>query len=265
MTTPVPRGERGLARLREQLDERDRAVLQDLAERRLMSGSQLQRLHVGEGPAAVRAAGRLLLRLLAAQLVTRLPRRVGGVRAGSSGYVYALTPTGRRILNFETGKVTRRTDLSDGFVDHTLALSELYTQLRLGHRSGQFELLSIDSEPRCWRRIDSLLDAAWLKPDLFVVTARNDDEWHSFVEWDNATEHRAALLRKLRAYEAAYRAGQEQRSRGLFPRAVWLVPTQQRANNLRRLIRSSGLTAELHAIGLQADALALLTGATRAD
>jgi hypothetical protein len=62
--TAVPRlTAAGVERLREQLSPRDWAVLRDVDPCRVMSGRQLQLLHVGDGETAARAARRLLARL----------------------------------------------------------------------------------------------------------------------------------------------------------------------------------------------------------
>jgi len=67
----------GLERLRRELSPRDWAVLQDVDRCRLMTGRQLQALHVGQGETAARAARRLLARLSRHGLLARLERQVG--------------------------------------------------------------------------------------------------------------------------------------------------------------------------------------------
>jgi hypothetical protein len=103
-----------------------------------------------------------------------------------------------------------------------------------------------------------LQDGDWLKPDTHVVIELGEDVLHCFVELDQGTEHAPALIAKLRQYERAYRG--EVGAEDVFPRVVWLVPNELRAVQLRRLLGSSRLTADLHAVALQSDALAALTG-----
>jgi hypothetical protein len=258
--TAVPRlTAAGLARLRAELSARDWAVLHDVARCRLMTGRQLQLLHVGDGETAARGARRLLVRLTRHGLLARLDRRIGGLRAGSAGFVYGLGPTGVRLLHPGTPR-RRLHEVRDGFLAHTLGLAELYLQLRQAEQRGQLELLRLETEPRAWRR---MADGDWLKPDLHVVLGVGDETLHAFVEFDQATEHTPTLLGKLQQYERAYRGevGDEQ----VFPRVVWLVPDGQRAAQLRRLLRSPRLTADLHAVGLQTEALAALTGGEIAE
>jgi hypothetical protein len=253
--TAVPRlTAAGLERLREELSPRDWAVLHDVDRCRLMAGRQLQLLHVGEGETAARAARRLLARLTRLGLLARLDRRIGGLRAGSAGFVYGLGPAGFRLLH--PGAPRRRLhEVRDGFLHHTLALAELYLQLRQAEQQGRLELLVLETEPRSWRR---LADGDWLKPDLHVVVGLGEDALHSFVELDQGTEHTPALLRKLRDYERAYRG--EISGDTVFPRVVWLVPDEGRAAQLRRLLRTPRVNADLHAVALQSEALAALTG-----
>ena len=86
---------RGLAQLRERLSGRDVAIIQQVAELRLMSARQLQALHFPTAEhhndlAATRARQRVLARLIRERLLIRLTRRIGGVRARSAGFVLAL-------------------------------------------------------------------------------------------------------------------------------------------------------------------------------
>jgi hypothetical protein len=249
----------GLARLAQELSARDWAVLYDVDRCRLMTGRQLQLLHVGEDETAARAARRLLARLTGHGLLARLERRIGGLRAGSAGYVYGLGPAGARLLH--PGMPRRRLhEVRDGFLQHTLGLAELYLQLRQAEQRGRLNLLTLETEPRCWRRMH---DGDWLKPDLHVVIELGEVVLHSFVELDLGTEHSPTLLAKLRDYERAYRG--EVGDENVFPRVVWLMPTEQRAAQLRRLLRAPRLTADLHAVTLQSAALSALTGGDFSD
>ena len=224
-----------------------------------MTGRQLQLLHLGDGESNARAARRLLSRLSTQRILARLDRQIGGVRAGSSGYVYGLGAAGHRLLRPDLpGR--RLHEVRDGFLAHTLAVAGVYVSLRQAEQRGALELLDIETEPRCWRRLDGGTGAEWLKPDLRLVLGVGDEALHSFVELDQGSEHSPALLRKLRQYEAAYRGGMIEAAAGVFPRVVWLVPSERRAARLRGLIRSRGLTPDLHAVALQPDAVAALSG-----
>lgn len=260
--TSAPRlGRRGLVALQQGLIQRDVAVVNDVKRFRLMSGQQLTALHFPTTESGSRSARRVLNRLAQLSLLIRLKRRVGGVRAGSDGFVYAIGPVGDRLLG---GAQPRRRvrEVSDGFLLHTLAVADVYVALTLAESDRLLRLLSVETEPSSWRRVSSVYGSEWLKPDLTTVVLRDEQEIHSFVELDLGTEHRAALTRKLAAYEQALRSGEEERQRGLFPQVVWLVPDVQRAKIIRRWASEVGCTPGLHRTELQSHAtMALSAGA----
>jgi hypothetical protein len=258
---------KALAGLQAHLAQQDWNVLRDVTRFRLLSGRQLQLLHFGTDSAAGRAARRCLKRLHDLRLLSRLDRRVGGIRAGSDGYVYAIGPIGDRLLSrdAEPGKPMKRRrrarEVSDGFLDHTLAVADVYVQLVRAARDGHdLTLDRLETEPACWRRLDDSTDS-WLKPDLLTVVTTPANQFHSFVEVDCGSEHRPALLRKLRTYELAYRLGVVAVDAAVFPRVVWLVPDDERAHMLSGLITgTTNLTPELFAVARQEQAVTALTG-----
>jgi hypothetical protein len=83
-----------------QLTPREKAVVALVARARLCSGAQLERLfwHDGAPASGARQARRTLSRLTAWRLLDRLPRMIGGRRAGSRGFIYTLGPSGVRLL-----------------------------------------------------------------------------------------------------------------------------------------------------------------------
>jgi len=117
-----------------QLSDRDRQVLELVARFRTMSGSQLRDLYWPEGAPQTRArlARRGLARLASQDLLTPLARRVGGVRAGSAGYCFALGPAGQRLLG--DGRPRRPVTPGARHLAHTLAVAQLYVDLVLAHR-----------------------------------------------------------------------------------------------------------------------------------
>lgn len=231
----TPRGPVRLDRVRRQLSERDVAVLEDLTQVRLLSGGQVQRLHVWNGSDLTRArrARGVLQRLHDLGLVHRLGRQVGGVRAGSSGFVYVLAPRGRRLLEVhglaDGPRLRKAWETSDRFVDHLLAVSEVYVGLREAEREGRGELLTFDAEPACWRWwADANGAPQILKPDAFVVAGNEQFEFETFVEVDCGTETRPVIRRKGEAYVDYWAAGIEQQ-RGVFPKVLWQAPDAARA------------------------------------
>lgn len=242
------------------LSDRDRAILVTLASLRLMTGRQLQRVFfAGDITSSTnpRVARRALQRLTDAGCVQRLDRRVGGLRAGSSSYVYALTQKGGRGIAEEIGRGRKR-EPGLTFVAHTLAISEACVRLHEAQRAGQLASLRLQTEPQAWRRLQGP-EGGQLKPDLFVVAAVGEVEHLAFVEIDNGTEHGPALLRKAEIYERHYRSGQEQASLGAYPYVLWLANRPARVERIARVLASSRrLTQALHKVGLQTDVVSVL-------
>lgn len=263
------KGRRQLASLTAGLSPRDRSVLTTTSTLRLANTLQLQRLHFASPGdhatplTAARCCRRVLERLVADQLLARLERRIGGVRAGSASFVYALGALGQRVQGGGSPGPRRRAWEPSGlFVAHTLAESELYVRLHEAARSGELVVLEVQTEPSCWRTTTGLGgQAVLLKPDLFVGLSRGDYDFRWFVEVDLGTEHAPAILRKCLAYEAYYRSGVEQHEHGVFPRLLWVVPDQGRAERLRQVIGSTGrLTPELFVVTTTDAAVRVLVG-----
>src|ERR1700737_5012917 len=93
-------GIRQLDRLSQLLSDRGRKILVDLGRVRVLSGNHLTRLHFSSLSIHTRdrLRRRVMQRLLDLGLVTTLDRQIGGVRAGSSGLIYALSAAGQRAL-----------------------------------------------------------------------------------------------------------------------------------------------------------------------
>ena len=231
----------GVSRLRERLSQRDLAILHQVSELRLMSARQIQLVHFsvaghGNQAAAARAAQRVLKRLADERLLVRLGRRIGGVRAGSAGYVLALGSIGHRVL-FASDRRQRAHEPGLRFFDHTLAVSQLVVELQLLAGDGRLDLLDCQAEPRSWREYASGLNGRRLvRPDLFASLGSGEYELRWFVELDRATESLPVIRRKCRLYADYYQSGVEQAQGGVFPRVCWVVPTEARAEALNRLI-----------------------------
>lgn len=235
-----------LLRLGTALPARERALVQTLARLRVMTHVQLAELltaNDSEASAASRArsARRILARLTTVGVLARLERRVGGVRAGSAGYVYYVGPAGQRLIAFWQGRgLIRgryRPEPGTRWVRHQLAISELYVQLRGADQVGELDLLAFDAEPDCWRRsVDAYGGGLLLKPDAFVRVGIGAYEDRCFVEVDLGSESRSVILDKLRRYVDYFQAGVEQAAHGVFPRVVWLTDSQARRAALASVV-----------------------------
>lgn len=170
-------------------------------------------------------------------LLARLERRIGGLRAGSAGFVYYLGPAGQRLIAYWQGQgLTRgrfRPEPGSRYVRHRLAVSQLYVDALTAADHGELDLLDFASEPGCWREYsDAFAGRHLLKPDAYVRIGLGAYEDRFFIEVDLGTESRSVILRKLRAYLAYYRSGSEQAEHGVFPRVLLLTSSQERRRAL---------------------------------
>jgi hypothetical protein len=266
----------GLLRLASDLGERERLVIELVAKLRLTSHAQLASLLAASSndtaspTSAARSTRRILARLTALGVLARLDRRVGGLRAGSAGYVYYLGPAGQRLLAYWDGRgLVRgrfRPEPGGRYVRHRLAVTELYVRLHAADREGELDLLTFEAEPDCWRRyLDGFGGSLVVKPDAFVRVAVGAYEDRCFVEVDLGTESRSVIAAKLRAYRDYFQAGAEQAEHGVFPRVVLLTNSEVRK---AALVDVAGrLPAEhwsLFTIGTLDQALRIMTGTVAA-
>lgn len=249
--------------LRARLAERDLAVVARVAELRLLSGRQIEAVHFpheahASAETAARHCRRVLARLVRDRVLVRLARQVGGVRAGSGSFLYALGPVGQRLLNEERPR-SRRYEPSAAFVEHQLAVSQLVVDLTLAARRGEIELLAVQGEPACWRAV-SAVGRVVLRPDLFLAVAAAELEYRWFVEVDRGTHHLPAVRRKARLYESYYRSGVEQASHGVFPRVLWITPDTTRTARLREALGGGEFSGGLLLVTTNDEAPAVLAG-----
>lgn len=218
----------------ERMGIRDLEIVETLLRVRVASAKQFERLHFYGGTplSNARASQLVLKRLTSWHVLNQLDRRIGGVRAGSAGYVYALGIAGQRLTNGGPAgghRHERPWTPSHVFMDHTLAVTELYVRLRVAARAGVMELDTFETEPGCWRRFSGPAgEVVTLKPDALVRLTTRDFTEHAFIEVDLGTESRTAIRVKLDRYRAYWASGQEQRFHAVFPRVLWLVPSPAR-------------------------------------
>lgn len=220
--------------VRHRLSDRQRSVLADVALLRTVSGRHLRQLHYADSASGARAARRDLGSLTELRVLQRLDRRIGGVRAGSDGFVYALDILGQRLTTTEPRRrwwpattPTVRT------LEHRLATSQIYVDLRAAEALGELELVDFEAEPSAWRSFTGIGGARLvLKPDAYAVVAVGDLEHHWFCETDRATESLPWIQTKARQYVRYWQSGREQALHGLFPRVLWIAPTEKRAGQL---------------------------------
>lgn len=251
------------------LTERDRSLVRSVSDLRFVSGDQLARLHFIEADqqAQARAARRALVRLVRLDVLARLPRRVGGVRAGSAGFVYHLGAVGYRLAvrcGWQPERRRRRSDIpGTAFLNHSLAVAELHTLLVEADRSRRIELLELSAEPSSWRSYGGVgaQRGQTLKPDSYARLGLGEYEDSYFFEVDRGTEGSTTIERKLREYVAYEASGIEQEARGVFPRVLWLTVDASRAAAIEAVVRRlPKASRELFAVALLGDAADVVSG-----
>lgn len=240
-----------LHRLRAELTERDWQVVNTVGRMRVASASQLKALHLAD--VAHRHAQRTLTSLVRRRVLARLPRMVGGVRGGSAGHIYTLDVAGQHLVGLAAGKRPERPrGVREAFLAHSLAVTDVYVRLVLAERVGALEVRRFSAEPQSWRICYGPGGVRTkLKPDAYVVLAVDGYEDHWFIEVDLGTERAPALGRKCALYRAYWQSGTEEADGGVFPRVLWLVRDERRAEVLREVVRRQpGDAAQLFDVAL---------------
>jgi hypothetical protein len=229
------------------LSERDWQILASVKAFKYLTTRQLSRQHFGLKAAVgtiPRHANRALARLRALGLLVNLQRRIGGVRAGSGGYIWQVTDLAYRLLAFHFGEPidTRKRTYEPGttFLDHTLAIAEVVITLQEATVGGEVRLKRIQLEPESWRSyLGSAAETAWLKPDLAAITTTAGYEDHWFFEVDRATEPPGRIVKKCLQYQDYRRTDREQNKYGLFPAVTWVVPNERRQGQLQHRLKEA--------------------------
>lgn len=267
-SVPRPRGvpiagARHVERISQGLSDRDRTIVGSVAAHRFLTTQQVERMHFADHTSALagaRAARRVLRRLADLGVLSHLERRVGGIRAGSAGYVWTLGPIGRRLHTARGSGRFRRYEPSLRLLAHYLAIADTHLALIGAARTGTFELLSVRLEPDSWRRFSGLAgDSRLLRPDLAAITSTGEYEDHWFLEVDLGTEHPPTVVDKCRLYLDYATTGTEQQALGVYPRVVWIVEDDTRAHALHSAFTRAGLDRALFRITTPDTLIAMLS------
>lgn len=223
-----------------QLSDRDWAVIRFVRQHRYATTAQIRRMfftaHTSQS-AATRACLRVIDRLLTQRIVTRLERRVGGVRHGSAAFVWGLDVIGERLIRADGDARHRVHEPSVAFLAHTLAITETRVRLHEAATSDAFSLKLVQVETEAWRTyVAPSGTTSILKPDLMVTLRSDAYDDHWYLEIDLGTESLPVVLRKCRTYEEYRRAGCAQAEHGVFPRVLWVLPTPARVTHLNAAI-----------------------------
>lgn len=233
-----------LTTLQGSMSDNEWAVLRDVAATRLATATQLQTLHAVRSDLDVRSFRRLLKRLHEQDVLFRLDRLVGGKKFGSAAYTYGVGVVGQRLLGLQP---RRPWTPRPSWLAHALKTSSVYVDLRIAEANKQLVLKTFESEPTCWRSYrgpgGGIID---IKPDAYVVVEVGDYVDRYFLEIDMATESPTTLKNKMDAYCAYWMSQTEQQRIGVFPLVLWLVPSEARAQVVRRVVARQGDAAQLH-------------------
>lgn len=233
-------GSNELQRIAEGLSDRDWLIIRFVRQHRYATTTQLRRAfftgHRTQS-AATRACVRVLDRLYTLRILTRLERRIGGVRHGSAAFIWCLDVVGDRLTRAKRAARKRTNEPSFPFLDHTLAVTETHVQLREAEAIGNFRLSRVEIETEAWRDFVTSNGARTvLKPDLMITLSSGEYDDHWYLEIDRGTESLPVLLRKCRAYEEYRRTGRAQAEHGVYPRVLWVLPDRGRVERLRGAI-----------------------------
>lgn len=221
--------------LMQSLSSRDWAIIESVARLRLVRGDQLERLHFTDLTGRSRKVMRwkVLKRLVDARVLATLDRRVGTAIRGSAKLCFALDTAGQRLMQLRanqegsTDKSRRPEEPGDRFVEHVLAVAELYVGLVELSRSTHTQLATFAAEPR-WP--DAL--GSRLAPDAYLKLRAGDVADHWWCEIDLGTESLPTLRQKLLAYMDFYQRGQRG-PEDVMPRVLLAVSTVRRRDKIQ--------------------------------
>ena len=224
-----------------------------VAAHRFATTTQLARLTALEyasSASALRQTQRHLASLAQQRLLTSLERRVGGWQGGSAVTIWAATTRGHRLVATGEGdEVPRRQrprEVSNTFLDHLLAITEVRTSIEEAVRQEADTEATVALEPDCWRTaLSPSGQPQVLRPDLAVTITSPAYEDRYLMEVDRATENPGRVIATCWRYQE-HQATSAQASDDVFPLVVWLVPTDRRRHRLERAIaHSTGLLRDL--------------------
>lgn len=251
--------------LLDRLSDRDWRIITDVWRCRVLSGDQITRLHFIDISQLTRERTRrvVLARLVEWGVLSPFSRRIGGVRGGSAGSVFALDVAGQRLVQARFPDVVEdaqrmRRPWTPGqlFVTHAVAVSEVYASLAEQSRSRDYAVAAFTTEPLSWWS-NGL--GGFLKPDAYLKLSARQVTGHWWLEVDRATESLPTLQRKLSTYLDFIARGQLGPN-NIIPRVMVSVPDEQRQLGVAAIIkRLPPPASELFAAATAVDTIVQLT------
>lgn len=215
----------------------ERRLVLALSIAKVASTTQLTDIASGEVSATTqRLTRRRLARLRQAGQVERLVDRSRDRRTGAQGYLHRLTAAGARIAGSAGGPGVRQRRSwrpSTAFLEHRLAITDVWVALAAAERRKLLRLQAFQSEPDSWPLTGSDSD---VRPDAAARLVAGGFEVSWFIEVDRGTQSPRVIARKCQAYRRWELVGDVQRRRGVFPGVVFVAPDQRRAAALWAVI-----------------------------
>ncbi len=256
-----------LLTLSDSLSAAERQLMEEVSRLYLLSHDQARRLLAQPADSSgQRMTRRTLKQLTDRGVLARLERTIGGVRAGSAGFIYYLGPAGQRLIALHAGqglvRGRARPEPGSRYVRHRLAVAEIYVAVREAERAGALDVMALEVEPDCWRSFqDGLGGKRDLKPDGFARLGVGAYEESAFIEVDLGTESLNVIAAKLKVYVDYFNSGSEQARHGVFPRVVWVVGSQRRRQKvLDRCLRLPADARGMFAVTIPERALEVISG-----
>lgn len=254
-SAPPPRLTRKrLLALETELSDLDWQILGTICKCRAILGKQVRRLYFTDRTsknANTTAANRRLKALSDLGLIAAVNRKVDCRSRGYVAYIYYLTEAGEHILQIHRHDPEirkRNIEPSVATLTHTVSVAECYVLTVETCRKADMKLTELQMEPECWRPYQDNYKNRILKPDLAIVTEKQDwmsheEAWYElrwFIEVDLNTEDIQTIIGKCRRYYEYYKSDTEQRLHGdVFPLVAWIVKTEARKRSLIRHIRET--------------------------
>lgn len=237
-----------LADIYERTTKREFDILVLLNDAKFMTTDQARRWFFAKNLnelSAKRAVNRTMKKLETEKLIAKLPRRIGGYvkenYGGSAISVWKLTETGYKLLRLKNPKLPasrrHRIEGKPLFLEHDLGVMGVATAFREMEYSRKISQLKMEFEPKCWRGFINAGESVVLKPDLYARFVNGGYEESYFLEIDLATEPIQRIFAKCQTYVSYFNSGIEEKTTGLTPYIVWIVPDDKREEQIMKLFR----------------------------
>jgi len=231
------------------LTSRDRMILKLLKKTRSLFTYHIRRVCFTDSAnkhAATRSTNRNLKKLRDLGLIDVLTnRRIGGIRSGSSSYIWYLTEQGNRLLDLDkkykddAPKRTRFSEPADSTLSHQMAVNETYVQLtEIANEVEGFKIKEVLFEPNNWQYFEFNGKKEILKPDLSIVVSHHGFEYRFNIEMDLGSESVDYIINKCARYLKYLKTGIEQKRHGVFPIVLFIVKDEKRRGKLETSIKT---------------------------